>query len=189
VIWESIRVGALKTLSLSFYTQLNSDVARRLYCYLDKHRWDGKKEYRLSLEKAVTHAGIQASTGAKQKKSLRAAHEELQDKGFLHSARFQKGKEGWIIVYRFAPPVRPDRDETTLQLELLPTEEEFHLEQAWSALKPEEQEALRAEAVESFEGGVQEAARLMVQQNPEHPLILGRMKELLRQRLGGSGGH
>jgi hypothetical protein len=73
--------------------------------------------------------------------------------------------------------------------ELLPTEEEFHLEQAWAALSSEEQETLRAEAVESFEGDVQEAARLMVQQNPDHPLIVGRMKELLRQRLGGSGGN
>lgn len=94
VIYESIKAGYIKTIDTKIYFKLNSAITKRLYRYLDKKRYDGKKRFEINLfTLAYTHIGFDPETYKKPsliKQKLATAHKELIEAGFLRSAEYRK---------------------------------------------------------------------------------------------------
>ncbi len=109
VIFESFKSGYIKHLDTAFYFGLRSALSRRLYRYLDKKRYDGKRHYRINLRKlAFEKLGMSRSYFPSHiKQELRRAHDELQDKGFLESVEYQREGQEELVVYQFASADQP----------------------------------------------------------------------------------
>ena len=105
VLYESIKAGYIKNLDLKAYYALESSVTKRLYRYLDKKRYDGKKKFEINIfSLAETHLGLQKTKYASQiKEKLDTAHEELIKAGFLKSVEYQKTSDGSSekVIYTF----------------------------------------------------------------------------------------
>ncbi len=106
ILFANMQHGNLKFLDTGFYFSLDHYIAQRLYRYLDKKRYDGKRMYPISLyDLAFTHLGLKQSPQAPSwllKQRLAPAHEELIQRGFLEEVRFRTGAEGEIVEYHFA---------------------------------------------------------------------------------------
>jgi hypothetical protein len=108
ILFANMQRGNLKFLDTGFYFSLDHYIAQRLYRYLDKKRYDGKRVYAISLyDLAFTHLGLKPLAPAYPsllKQRLAPAHEELIQRGFLEEVRFRAGAEGEIVEYHFARP-------------------------------------------------------------------------------------
>ena len=83
--------------------------AKRLYRYLDKKAYDGKKQFHIGLRKlAEERLGMQSGQQTKHiKYALKLAHEQLIAIGFLESVIYRQGREDIIVCYTFGdkPPL------------------------------------------------------------------------------------
>jgi len=105
VMYESIKAGYIKSVDLKAYYRLESSITKRLYRYLDKKRYDGKRKFEINLfSLAETHLGLQKAKYASQiKQQIEPAHEELIKADFLKSAEYQKTNDGTSekVIYTF----------------------------------------------------------------------------------------
>jgi len=109
-IFASFQAGNVKYLDTAFWFSLRSSIARRLYRYLDKKRYDGKEAYRIGLLKlGYDKLGMPRSYYPSHiKQKLKGAHDELLQAGFLEAVEYERGRDGGhLVVYHF--PSRPPR--------------------------------------------------------------------------------
>jgi hypothetical protein len=112
VLFHSFRAGNLKQLDTNLYFSLSTPLARRLFRYLDKKRYDGKATYRMRLTRlAFEKLGMSRKYYPSQiKRELKRAHDELMEKSFLRAVNYyqprRRGAEE-VVVYTFAPRRRP----------------------------------------------------------------------------------
>ena len=101
VLYKSFQDGFIKKLDLEFFLALKSAVSKRLYRFLDKHFWyKGTLKFNLFT---LAHEKIGVSRNYKYassiKQQLDPALEELMDKGFLDSFRYEgRGKHTEVII-------------------------------------------------------------------------------------------
>lgn len=106
-LYQSIKAGYIKSLEVDIYFILKSSIAKRLYRYLDKKRYDGKKKFEMNLYTlAYVHIGFDNETykfASKIKEKLAPAHDELIKAGFLKSAEYQTTSDGTSekVIYTF----------------------------------------------------------------------------------------
>jgi hypothetical protein len=106
-LYQSIKAGYIKSLEVDIYFILKSSIAKRLYRYLDKKRYDGKKKFEMNLfTLAYAHIGFDNETyrfASKIKEKLAPAHNELINAGFLKSVEYQLTADGSSekVVYTF----------------------------------------------------------------------------------------
>jgi hypothetical protein len=105
VLFQSIQAGYIKTLDITTYFKLKSAIAKRLYRYLDKKKYDSKKHFTMNLfTLAEAHLGLQKTKFASHiKEKLDPAHEELQEAGFLASWKYEKTSDSSSekVIYTF----------------------------------------------------------------------------------------
>jgi plasmid replication initiation protein len=114
VLFNSFRAGNIKQLDTGMYFSLSTPLARRLFRYLDKKRYDGKATYRMKLSKlAFEKLGMSRNYYPSQiKRELRRAHDELIAKGFVREVTYYRPKRRnseELVIYTFAPKQRPGR--------------------------------------------------------------------------------
>jgi len=108
VLFHSFRAGNLKQLDTNLYFSLSTPLARRLFRYLDKKRYDGKATYRMRLTRlAFEKLGMSRNYYPSQiKRELKRAHDELIARSFLREVSYyrprRRGAEE-VVVYTFAP--------------------------------------------------------------------------------------
>lgn len=106
-VYDSIKAGYIKNVDIKKYCMLESSIAKRLYRYLDKKKYDGKKKFEISLYTlAYVHIGFDEETykyASDIKRKLNSPHEELIKAGFLKSAEYQKTTDGNSekVIYTF----------------------------------------------------------------------------------------
>jgi hypothetical protein len=129
IIFASFLAGNIKRLDTSFFFSLNSPIARRLYRYLDKKRYDGKPTFQIGLEKlCFEHLGLSRTYKfpSQLRQKLKRAHNELLDRAFLASVRYEPmASGGEKVIYEFAKAeeAEPADEEAVLtDEELLATE-------------------------------------------------------------------
>lgn len=108
VLFNSFRAGNIKQLDTNIYFSLSTPLARRLFRYLDKKRYDGKATYRMRLSRlAFEKLGMSRNYYPSQiKRELKRAHEELTERRFLQSVDYYKPRRRGaeeLVVYTFAP--------------------------------------------------------------------------------------
>lgn len=107
VIFGSFQSGYLRTLDLDFALALKSDIALRLYRYLDKKAYAERRTFEIELfNLCIRHLGMKPSPyPSKLKERLKPAHDELIARGFLQSVEYQpmKTEKAVKVCYRFAP--------------------------------------------------------------------------------------
>jgi len=127
VIFNSMRAGYIRSLDLNFALALKGDIALRLYRYLDKKSYDGRRTFEIELAVLCErHLGMRRSPYAsKYKERLKPAHDELMERGFLNGVEYEamKSKKAEKVRYAFSPrrdsQIRPA--ETSHQRALQPT--------------------------------------------------------------------
>ena len=106
VLFESIQAGYIKTIDITTYYKLESAIAKRLYRYLDKKKYDGKNYFTINLFTLTElHLGLKGTKYPSQiKQQIDPAHEELRKAGFLASWKYEKTTEGKSekVTYTFA---------------------------------------------------------------------------------------
>jgi len=106
-LFESIKAGYIKSINVKTYYGLESSITKRLYRYLDKKRYDGKKKFEMDLfTLAYIHIGFDEKVykyASDIKRKLNNAHEELIKTGFLKNAEYQKTSDGSSekVIYTF----------------------------------------------------------------------------------------
>lgn len=106
-IYQSIKAGYIKSIDTNLYFSLNSAISKRLYRYLDKKRYDGKKKFEINLYAlAYVHLGFDDETykyASLIKSKLDPVHQELIETGFLKAAEYQKTADGSSekLIYTF----------------------------------------------------------------------------------------
>lgn len=97
-LFQSIKSGYIKSFDAKLYFGFKSAVTKRLYRYLDKKRYDGKRKFEINLYAlAYVHLGFSDDAykyASDIKKKLDNAHEELIKVGFLKSVEYQKTADG-----------------------------------------------------------------------------------------------
>lgn len=112
-VWKSIQAGYLKMLDVNFYYSIENPVARRLYRYLDKMMaYETGKPYQIDVFDLSNKLGMATyEYAAHLRRPLKAAAQELVDRGYLSSFEFVKAgqfsrirfhKQNWT-----APPQLP----------------------------------------------------------------------------------
>lgn len=132
--YQSIKSGYIKALDTKIYFKLKNAIAKRLYRYLDKKRYDGKRKFEINLfTLAEVHIGLQKTKYASHiREKLDPAHEELVQIGFLKGAEYQRtaDQKSEKVIYTFgrkvelpapgqAEPAEPERQEKVRAGELL----------------------------------------------------------------------
>ncbi len=104
VLFQSFQRGNIKLIDTQLYFTLRSAIARRLFRYLDKKRYDGKTHFQINLQKlAFEKLGMSRSYSTSNlRRELERVHAELIEVGFLMDAWFEGRGERCIVVYRFA---------------------------------------------------------------------------------------
>jgi Replication initiator protein A len=112
IIFASFVAGNIKRLDTAFFFSLESPIARRLYRYLDKKRYDGKPAFQIGIEKlCFEHLGLSRSYRypSQLRQKLARAHQELEERGFLRAVRFEPmARGGEKVVYEFARVEAPE---------------------------------------------------------------------------------
>lgn len=104
VVRKSFGAEYLKPLDSDFYFSLRSPLAKRLSRLVDRKRGE-KMRWSTNLDKLKDMAPLAPSyrTPSKIKDVLKIAHRELQDRGFLSEASFEKRGEQHYVRYRVDP--------------------------------------------------------------------------------------
>jgi hypothetical protein len=179
-VFNSIQAGYLKYLDLRFYFSLERDLARSLYRYLDKHRYDGKKVYRIGLRKLTAHLGMAPAYPAQWKQRLEPAHQELTRRGFFQNVQYEPGKEEELVVYRFGTPKPVEAPPPPDPQRPLPLQEE-PVAAAWEGLTEEERAALIDAAIDRLSP----ALRDLNGGRRDSMWVLMEVDRLLREQLSG----
>jgi hypothetical protein len=110
VMFDSFQSGYIRTLDLDFALGLKSDIALRLYRYLDKKSYDSRESFEIELFNLGNHLGMKPTLyPSKLKERLQKAHDELIAKGFLQTVHYDTMKESSQkhrnikVCYAFAP--------------------------------------------------------------------------------------
>jgi len=103
VLFQSFLRGNIKLINTQLYFSLHSAIARRLFRYLDKKRYDGKTHFRINLQKlAFEKLGMSRSYSVSNlRRELKRAHDELIGVGFLTGAWFEGRGERSLVMYQF----------------------------------------------------------------------------------------
>ena len=88
VMFDSFQSGYIRTLDLDFALALKSDIALRLYRYLDKKAYDGRDLFEIELfNLCIGHLGMKPSPyPSKLKERLKPAHDELISSCLLYTS-------------------------------------------------------------------------------------------------------
>ncbi len=121
LLFESFEHGYIRSIDLDFALSLNGDIALRLYRYLDKKAWDGRRRFEIDVfNLCIGHLGMKPNIyPSKLKERLKPAHEELIERGFLRAVEYEKTRWGdrksEKVLYTFArgdaleaPPVEDE---------------------------------------------------------------------------------
>jgi hypothetical protein len=125
IIFASFLAGNIKRLDTSFFFSLDSPIARRLYRYLDKKRYDGKPVFQIGLQKlCFEHLGLSRTYRfpSQLRQKLERAHHELVERVFLRSVRYEPmASGGEKVVYEFAraEKAEPEQEPTFTADDLL----------------------------------------------------------------------
>ena len=129
VIFASFQSGYLRSLDLDFALSLKSDIALRLYRYLDKKAYAEREHFEIELfNLCIRHLGMKPNRyPSKLKERLKPAHDELIERGFLQSFEYQpmKTQKAVKVCYRFAP-----RGQDSLKALETSEQERVHREQS-----------------------------------------------------------
>ena len=108
VIWRSFDAGNLKSIDFSFFVELSSAIAKRLYRFLDK-RFFLRGEWKFEIkELCFEHVGLSRNYDVSNlKRKLKPALDELEAKGFIAPLpapeRFRKTAQGiWHVFFQKA---------------------------------------------------------------------------------------
>jgi hypothetical protein len=162
IFWSNIMAGHLKTLSMEFYNSLSGPIAKKLYRYLDKHRWDNKRQYRIGLSKLAMHLGLAEGYPSQWKQRLQGAHDQLLAQGFLASVEYVAGREEELVAYTFSDPTEQQAQARQATLPLGEDYEpvvpllEDQIQQVMDQLSSEELEALQEEAWQQLSPALRE---------------------------------
>lgn len=91
VMFRSFQAGNLKSLDVDFFLSLSTPLCRRLFRYLDKKRYGGRRTFEIGLHRlAFERLGLSRTyvTPAQIKRRLDPAHRELVERGFLARAEY-----------------------------------------------------------------------------------------------------
>lgn len=106
VLFESFQSGYIRAIDLDFALSLRSSIALRLYRYLDKKSYDGRKEFEVELAVLCErHLGMKPCRyPSKFKERLSPAHDELLERRFLSGVRYEamSTKKAEKVCYTFA---------------------------------------------------------------------------------------
>jgi hypothetical protein len=106
VLFESFQSGYIRAIDLDFALSLRSSIALRLYRYLDKKSYDGRREFEVELSVLCErHLGMKPCRyPSKFKERLLPAHDELLARRFLSGVRYEamSTKKGEKVCYTFA---------------------------------------------------------------------------------------
>lgn len=184
VFWSNIMAGNLKTLTMEFYNSLRGPIAKRLYRYLDKHRWDGKQQYRLGLSKLAVHLGLADGYPSQWKQRLQGAHDQLVAQNFLAKVEYVPGREEELAVYTFPEPQKKQEKDHQASLPLgkdyepvVPLLEE-KIQQIIDQLSNDEIEALQEEAWQQLSPAIRE----LTGGKQDHFAVQMEMRRLIRER-------
>ncbi len=129
-VFESFQNGYIRSIDLDFALSLSGDIALRLYRYLDKKAWDGRRKFEIDIfNLCIGHLGMKPNIyPSKLKERLKPAHDELIERGFLKSVTFEKTRQterkSEKVIYAFArgegalpvsPETQPDDEATPVQ--------------------------------------------------------------------------
>lgn len=123
VMFRSFQAGNLKSLDVDFFLSLSTPLCRRLFRYLDKKRYGGRRVFEIGLQRlAFERLGLSRTytTPAQIKRRLDPAHKELVERGFLAKAEYGKMADGNPkVMYHFAQPTLElvEADPTARKLE------------------------------------------------------------------------
>ncbi len=125
VMFRSFQAGNLKSLDVDFFLSLSTPLCRRIFRYLDKKRYGGRRTFEIGLHRlAFERLGLSRSytTPAQIKRRLDPAHRELIERGFLAKAEYGTMADGNPkVVYHFAQPTLelPSMDPMAQRLEAM----------------------------------------------------------------------
>jgi hypothetical protein len=157
VMFASFQAGFLKTLDLDFALSLHSPIALRLYRYLDKKAFNGRRTFEIELGVLCDrHLGMRPNPyPSKYKERLAGAHEELIEQGFLESVSYlpMKTKKSEKVCYTFVPRHVAALMEASVEATKEATEPVFHSETA----KPAKSDAIIAGMMAPDKANVQTA--------------------------------
>ncbi len=99
-MWQSFQAGNLKSLDYRFWQSLESPISKRLYRLLDK-RFHKRKAITFDLHRlAFDKVGLSRNMHTGQiKEKLKAAHEELKDKGVFDAKYVKRARGAWDVIY------------------------------------------------------------------------------------------
>lgn len=109
-IYKSIRANYIRPLDLDFALSLERPLSLRLFRYLDKKRYGGRKVYSVGIRKLCEkHLGMKpARPISNLKQNLAAAHQELTARGFLHGMVYlpMTSQDGEKVLYTFGDKLK-----------------------------------------------------------------------------------
>ncbi len=109
VLFDSFQAGYMRTLDLGLALSLKGDIALRLYRYLDKKSYDGRRHFEIELESLCErHLGMRAARyPSKHKERLKPAHDELIQHGIITGVTYEpmKSKKAEKVCYAFRAKV------------------------------------------------------------------------------------
>ena len=107
VVFGSVQAGYIRALDLDFALSLKGDLALRLFRYLDKKAYDGRKTFEIELEVLCErHLGMKPMQyDSTRRARLKSAHDELLRRDFLRSLSFEpmKTRKAEKVCYVFTP--------------------------------------------------------------------------------------
>lgn len=109
VLFQSFVGGNIRTIDVAFALSLKRPLSLRLFRYLDKKVFDGRRRFEIGLrDLCEIHLGmaVDGRYDADLRAGLKPAHAELVERGFLLNATFEilKTRKGQKVCYEFPPP-------------------------------------------------------------------------------------
>jgi hypothetical protein len=94
VLFGSVQAGYIRVLDVGFALSLSGDTTLRLFRYLDKKAYDGRKSFEIELAVLCDrHLGMKPTPyDSVRRARLKAAHDELIEQGFLEKVSFEPMK-------------------------------------------------------------------------------------------------
>ena len=163
VLFDSFQDGFIRSIDLEFALSIKGDIALRLYRYLDKKTYDGRRTFEIDLfNLCIGHLGMKPNLyPSKLKERLKPAHDELLARGFLTGIEFEKtrttGRKSEKVRYRFGDiaPAEASLSSSEPKQSLLPPLQPTLFDAPSPAVLP----ALPAPVQEPVEGGEPDAQR------------------------------
>ncbi len=119
-LFHSFENGYIRSLDLDFALSLQSDIALRLYRYLDKKAYDGRPSFEVDIfNLCIGHLGMKPNLfPSKLKERLKPAHDELIARGFLHEVEYEKTRtperKSLKVRYHFSARILAPVEEAAL---------------------------------------------------------------------------